>query len=164
LGGEPEEPQEPEENVSIELSIEKQSDKIIFTADILGEVYMPNSDYWYPNGAWALYQIVDGGVKKITLDRCLAFCDTICDTGPISCETGGPSPTCQLSPSKEIFEWDRQYLEVMEKDCDNETYSCAYYSEVEPGDYKVTFAYKTDCSEGELFGENPLIIEKEFTI
>ena len=159
-----EEPDTPEVS-PVTLSIKKESSKVIFTAETSGNVYMPNSSYWNPTGSWQIYRYVDGDWTRITPSRhCNTFCDSICETGPLSCVAGGSSPICQLASSKEDFEWNKQYVDYKDKVCDTETYECAYYKDAESGKYKVAFTYKTDCSEGQLFGSNPIIIEKEFSI
>lgn len=150
---------------SVNLSIENESNKIIFIAKTSGNVYMPESDYFNPTGSWEIYHFSnDKWVRIIPSGSCNTSCDTICETGPLSCVAGGPSPTCQLASSEEIFEWEKQYIDYKNKICGTIPHECAYNKKAEAGKYKVLFTYKTTCGEGQLFGDGPLVIEKEFEL
>lgn len=155
--------------VSLEVS-DNGSDKIVFSAKTSGNVFMPNSRYFYPTGAWEIYKFADNEWKKIVPGRdCTASCDTICETGPLYCVQGGPAPICQLASSEEIFEWGKKYVDYKEKDCGDRTFQCGYPKDAESGRYKIKFTYSTDCKEGESFGDQSirnkfLVIEKEFSV
>lgn len=154
--------------VPVTLSIQKESNKIIFTAKTSGNVYLPGNSISSPNGlasSWKIYRFVNGDWAVVTSSiYCIALCDTVCETGPRGCGAGWASPICQLASSEEDFEWNKQYVDYKDKICDADTYDCAYYKNAESGKYKITFTYETDCSEGQLFEGIPLLIEKEFTI
>lgn len=151
---------------SVTLNVGKETDKIIFTARSTGNVFMPESSYWKPTGSWEFYRFVNGGWDRIQLlSACSASCDTVCETGPVYCVAGGPSPICRLASPEEKFVWDMRHIDYRNITCsDNKNYQCTYFKNADPGRYKAKFIYKIDCSEGELFDDNPLMIEQEFSI
>ncbi len=152
--------------INVNLSVENGSNKIAFLAKKAGSIYMPKSAYWYPNGSWQIYGFVDNKWKRVILSsNCSTSCDTVCKTGPLACVAGGPSAVCQSASSEETFEWNRQYVNNQNKVCGiNTTYNCSQKTAAKSGKYKVVFIYKTDCRENDLFGEKPLVAEKEFEL
>ena len=151
--------------LSVKLSIRSEPNKIIFIAKTSGNVYMPKSYYFNPIGPWEIHHYANNKWVRIVPSRsCNTPCDTICETGPIACAAGGPDSTCQSASSEEIFEWEKQYIDYKNKICGTIPHECTYHKEAEPGKYKVIFTYKTACIEGQLYGDNPSVIEKEFII
>ncbi len=158
--------------VSLEIS-DDGSEKIEFRAKTTGSVFMPlDADYpWYPTGSWAIYKFEGSEWKNILLSQyCTTPCDAVCETGDVACVQGGQNPSCKLALPEEIFEWNKKYVDIKEKDCPERTFQCSSIKDAEPGRYKIKFTYITDCKEGESFwkGEssegNSLTVEKEFSI
>ncbi|MFH0874822.1 MAG: hypothetical protein V1859_02705 [archaeon] len=153
--------------VPVVLSVQKEPNKITFSAKIKGKVYMPDSKYLYPTGSWQIFKLENNGWNNIgNSGFCSSFCDSVCRTGTVACVAGGPSPICQLASLEEKFEWNKRYIDFKNTTCGGETYSCAYYKNAEPGQYKIVFNYKTDCSDNHLYEESQsqLYAEEAFTI
>jgi len=145
----------------IEIIIQKKAREIIFTATSSEAIFVPVSDYWYPQGSWEIEKVISNSwVKIYPADKCLDFCDTVCK-GSIACIQGGAAPLCN-SVSKQVFVWDKTYVDFKNTICEGTDVNCAYYKDADAGRYKIRFLYKTDCSQDELYAGDSLTFELDF--
>lgn len=138
------------ENIEIEIS----DDEVHFLMNS-NDVFYPEQGYWWPNGPWRIEKFNDGWETIVPGSRCSTPCDTICDTGPLSCAQGGSASACEQGEVSYI--WNRAYQVDSERICPDESNwqgnnQCAKETAAAPGRYRAVFSYSDSCS-GEFGSE-----------
>lgn len=162
------------EEIILEVEKGNYSAKVYASARTFLDIYTSDNeaDVWkiYKNKNEAWTEINSGNPS------CITSCESICESGSISCVASVVLPTCK-KVEKEFFSWNGYGFEIINKTCpENSSFpglsgkivQCALYNHYGQGDYKIRFNYKEQCFNKTIYKEwnnqNIKYIEKEFVI
>lgn len=169
-------------DIEITLTTAQSEDTIIFTIKCANTIYIPRpalASPPYPSGPWTIYhrsEETDTWNLLTISDICVSpWCDQDpCDPYAV-CSISPAPPKCEHISGEYTFTWNKMHVIGGTQFCDGIGRSCYEFSEVDPGDYKVVFSFKTQpCltyhedtpheDEKGYFYKDVRTIEKEFII
>ncbi|MDP4038992.1 MAG: hypothetical protein Q8P57_00200 [Candidatus Pacearchaeota archaeon] len=142
--------------VNVEITIDDQGDKIIFTVtpaseifvyslwDSSSETFIPTSGDDIQTNTWALIENRNNiweYVKK--LPSCITPSCGSCDN-TIACNAGGPSPSPISQTNSITFEWDKKEFSIESETCSWGQTQC-YNNINAEGNFKIKFNYLVGC-------------------